>query len=403
MWFEKKRIEGKRFALVLIGSYKLRVCFVDFLNTKVRILWYSEKRQETSLFSNGQCINLPWLASNISETIWDLEKKLGVYIKDIICNYPFWEEYLSISDTNHPRKKPESPINEAELYKLLIKAEKICLVKWASEIEKLYGLKNSELDIILSRVTHIHIDGKKTEKILGKTWEEIKIKLINITIPRLQNKTLKDLLKYSDKRVSKIVPIEYALWKLYPYKDILIIDVGATQTSLTLKKWWSVSAITKFPVWIHQLLELIAKNHSKTRAEILRDLWSNNYSLEKKYFSNIWGQAYGMSLAELLKQDVCPRHFALTWWWGNNIFLRDEILYFPYHYYNISIPLEREIVGEDISPILSNIQDLQLKDLEKMTLSMYALIEETRRYLNAESNAIGVSLEQALKKLWYEV
>ena len=403
MWFEKKRIEGKRYALVLIWAYKLRICIVDFLNTKVRILWYSEKRQDTSLFSNGQCINLPWLASSISETLWDLEKKLGIYIKHIICNYPFWEEHLSVSHTNHPRKKPDTTIDQTELYKILVKAEKICLVKWASEIEKLYGLKNSELDIILSRVTQIHIDGKKTEKIIGKTWEEVKIKLLNITIPRSQNKTLKDLLKYSDKTVSKIVPIEYALWKLFPYRDILIIDIGATQTSLSLKKWWTVIAVTKFPVWIHQLLELIAKNHSKTRAEILRDLWSTHYSLEKKYFANIWGQAYGMSLTELLRWDICPRHFALTGWWGNNTFLRDEILYFPYHHYDISIPLEREFVGEDLSPILGNIQDLQLKDLEKMTLGMYALIEETRRYLNSDTNIIGASLEQALKKLWYEV
>lgn len=403
MWFEKKILAGKRFALVLIGSYKLRVCFVDFLNTKVRILWYTEKRQDTSLFANGECINLPWLAIKISETISDLEKRLWLHIKDIICNYPFWQEYLSLSHTNHPRKDRDSPINEAELCKILTQAEKICLVKGANEIEKLYGLKNSELDIILSRVTKVHIDGKKTGKILEKTWAEIKIQLLNITIPRSQNKVLKDLLKYSDKKVLKIIPVEYAVWKLYPQSDVVIIDIGATQTSLSLKKDWIVNAITKFPVGIHQLLEIIAKNHSKTRAEILRDLSSSSYSLEKKYFTNIWWQAFGMSLAELLKWDICPRQFALTGWGGNNTFLRDEILYFPYHHYDISIPLEREIVWEDLSPILWNIQDLQLRDIETMTLGMYALIEETRQYLNAENNIIGISLEQALKKLWYEV
>ncbi len=403
MWFEKKKIEGKRYALVLIGAYKLRICIVDFLNTKVRILWYSEKRQDTSLFSNGQCTNLPWLAVSISEALTALEKKLWLHIQKIICNYPFWEEHLSISHTNHQRKHPNTAIDQAELSKLLMKAEKICLVKWASEIEKLYGLKNSELDIILSRVTQVHLDGKKIEKIIWKYWEEIKIHLLNITIPRTQNKILKDLLKYSDKQVEKIVPVEFALWRLFPQKDILIIDIWATQTSLTLKKWWIVTALSKFPVWIHQLLELIAKNHSKTRAEILRELSGNNYILEKKYFSNIWGQAYGMSLAELLKWDICPRYFALIGWGGNNLFLRDEILYFPYHHYNISTPLEREIVGEDLSPVLKNIQDLQLKDLESITLTMYALIEETRRYLNSENNIVKQSLEEALTKLWYEV
>ena len=403
MWFEKRQIEGKRYALVLIGSYKLRVCIVDFLNTKVRILWYSEKRQDTSLFSNGQCINLPWLAANISEILSSLEKKLWVHIEQIVCNYPFWEEHLSITHSNHPRKKPETLISEQELEWLILKAEKICLVKWASEIEKLYGLKNSELDIILSRITSIELDGKKTEKIIGKSWGDVKLQVLNITIPKNQHKILRDLMLYSDKKIGKIIPVEYAIGKLYPQKDLIIIDVGATQTSLSFKKSWTIQAISKFPVWIHQLIELIAKNHSKTRSEILRDLGGSSYSLEKKYFTNIWGQAYGMSLAELLRWDVCPRHFALTGWWASNSFLRDEILYFPYHHYDISIPIEKDIVWEDLAPVLTHIQDLQLKDLEKMSLWIFAMIEETRRYLAWNHEHIRWPLEKALKKLWFQV
>ena len=403
MWFEKKRIEWKRFALILIGSYKLRICIASFLNTKVRILGYYEKRQDTSLFSNGRCVNLPWLAANISEAINTLEKKLWIYIEEIICNYPFWEEHLSITHSNHPRKKVDKPIDIWELEWVVLSAEKICLVKWASEIEKLYGLKNSELDIILSRITKIEIDWKKTEKIIGKSWNDIKLQVLNITIPKNQHKTIQDLITYSDKKLWKIIPVEYAIWKLYPYKDIIIIDIGATQTSLSFKKSWTVQAIGKFPVWIHQLIELIAKNHSKTRSEILRDLTSHNYSLEKKYFTNIWGQAFGMSLAELLRWDICPRYFALVGWWANNTFLRDEILYFPYHHYDISVPMEREIVGEDLAPVLAHIQDLQLKDLEKMSLWMYALIEEMRRYITWNNETIRKPLEKALKKLWFHI
>jgi hypothetical protein len=43
-------------------------------------------------------------------------------------------------------------------------------------------------------------------------------------------------MRYSDKNIGKIIPVEYAIGKLYPQKDIVIIDIGATQTSLSLKK-----------------------------------------------------------------------------------------------------------------------------------------------------------------------
>ncbi|MCH8518681.1 hypothetical protein LAT59_02885 [Candidatus Gracilibacteria bacterium] len=112
MGFQKKKIEGKRYALVLIGSYKLRVCIAEFLNTKIRILGYHEKRQDTSLFSNGRCTNLPGLASNISEAIDTLEKKLGLSCEEVICNYPFGEEHLSVSHTNHKRKDAREAFSE---------------------------------------------------------------------------------------------------------------------------------------------------------------------------------------------------------------------------------------------------------------------------------------------------
>lgn len=402
MWFQKKQIQGNTYALILIGGYKLRACIAEFLNTKIRILWYSEKRQDTSLFSNGRCNNLPGLAENIIEILTELEKKLWVSCDEIITNYPFGEVHLSISHTNHKRKNSQTIVDESELYDIFLQAEKICLTKWARDIEKLYGLKSSELDIILTRVTQIHIDGKKTEHIIGKIGEEIKLKLLNITIPKSQYRSLKDLIHYSGKKIAKIIPVEYAIGKLFPQKEVVIVDVWAVQTCLTLKKWGTIEAVSKFPVGIHHLIDMLAKHQGKTRSEILRELGSSSYSIEKKYFTEIWGQAFGMTLAELLDWSICPKNFALIGWGGNNTFLHDEIIFFPFHNYGIVIPQERHIVWEDLSAVLHHIQGIQLKDIDTMTLEMYALLEETRRCITWESDVIGISLKKALKKLWYE-
>lgn len=402
MWFQKKQIQGTRYALILIGSYKLRVCIAEFLNTKIRILWYSEKRQETSLFSNGRCTHLSWLAHNITEILTELEKTLWITCDEVVTNYPFWEVHLSVSHTNHKRKNAEDILSEEELYSILIDAEKICLTKWAHDIEKLYGLKNSELDIILSRVTQMHVNGKKEEQILGKTGEDIKLRLLNITVPRTQYRSLKDLIHYGQKKIAKVIPTEYAIWKLFPQRDVLIVDIWAVQTSLTLKKQGAIEAISKFPVGIHHLIDMLAKHQGKTRSEILRELGQSSYSIEKKYFTDIWGQAFGMTLSEMLQGSLCPQNFALIWGGGNNTFLHDEILFFPFHHYDISIAQERHIVWEDLSSVLRHIQHIQLKDIDMMNLEMYALLEETRRCIAWESDIIGTSLAKVLKNLWYE-
>jgi hypothetical protein len=61
--------------------------------------------------------------------------------------------------------------------------EKLCLNKLTHKIDKLYGLDKKEVQIILSRVNNVSLDGEIHEKIIGKQGSNMKISLLNAFIP----------------------------------------------------------------------------------------------------------------------------------------------------------------------------------------------------------------------------
>ncbi len=166
MVFTKQHIPAKTLCIIDIGSYKLRVCAASFKNQRIEVLGYHEKRQDISYFSNQECKNLPGLCRNISEAIEKLEKDLDISLEEIVINYPFGEIFLASKHIYHTRKQPQNPLNEAELESIMQSVEKHCLTQLAADVDTLYGLTEKEIQILLSRVNSIRIDGVIQEKLI---------------------------------------------------------------------------------------------------------------------------------------------------------------------------------------------------------------------------------------------
>jgi hypothetical protein len=69
MSFIKKDILSKTIAVVDIWSYKVRVSICNFKNNKLKLIWYWEKRQDSSCFSNWECEDIELLTENIKIAI----------------------------------------------------------------------------------------------------------------------------------------------------------------------------------------------------------------------------------------------------------------------------------------------------------------------------------------------
>lgn len=401
MVFIKKHIPSKILCVIDIGSYKLRVCAATFKNKSVEVLSYREKRQDISYFSNNECLNLPGLCENISEIIKKLEEDIGIPLDDIVINYPFWEMFLWSKSINYKRDSSSKKIDIPELEKIMESVEKLCLAKLSSEVERLYGLGKKEVQIILSRVNSISIDSIPSEKIIWKQWSNLKISLLNAFIPSSKHSLISQIATVLGKNIYRILPTEYCITKIFPQKNILIINLWATQTTLSLKYEWVVIWVSKIPIWINDLVNKISKSYSHTRAKIIENLSGEHYPSQKLSFLDVWGESIGITLSELLGDKICPKNLYLGGGWGNNDFVQNYLKNFNFLKHNIRILKDTEFVNEDMTRIIKPIKNLTLEDIQKIPLDMYVLLLETNHIISRNHDVLSNSLQVAIKNLWY--
>lgn len=401
MAFTKKHIPSKILCVIDIGSYKLRVCATKFKNKSVEVLSYREKRQDISYFANNECLNLPGLCENISEIIKKLEEDIGMDLDDIIINYPFWEMFLWSKSINYKRDSSQKKIDSPELEKIMESVEKLCLSKLTSQVERLYGLSREEVQIILSRVNSISLDSNLCEKIIWKQWSNLKISILNAFIPSSKHKLISQIGTVLGKNIYRILPTEYCITKIFPQKDILIINLGATQTSLSLKHEWVVIWVSKIPIWINDLVNKITKSYTHTRAQIIENLSGEDYESEKLSFLDVWWESIGITLSELLGDKICPKNLYIGGGWGNNDFIQQYLKNFNFLKHNIRILKDTEFVNEDMTWVIKPIKNLKLEDIQRIPLDMYVLLLETNHIISRSHDVVSSSLQVAIKNLWY--
>ena len=132
------------------------------------ILGYTEKRQDTSTFINGECRDLATLCEDIDDTIKKLEKESSVSLEKVVINFPFGELFVATKKINYRRKRTQSPIDKQELEKIITRAQEISLKKLSSEIYERHAIGKQETELILSRINSFKIDGKTQELVVGK-------------------------------------------------------------------------------------------------------------------------------------------------------------------------------------------------------------------------------------------
>ncbi len=401
MVFTKQHIPAKVLCIIDIGSYKLRVCAASFLNQRIEVLGYNEKRQDTSYFSNQECKNLPGLCRNISESIEKLEKDLALSLDEIVINYPFGELFLASKKIHHTRKHPHTWVDENELESIMEVVEKQCLKHLSEEVDILYGLTASEIQILLSRVNGIRLDGVTQEKIIGKKGETMTLSLVNAFIPLRKYHLLSQIGQVLGKKIFRILPTEFCITKIFPQEDIVIINVGATQTTLSLKQEGEVRGVSKISIGINDLVNKIAKHSELPRAEIIDMLSEKKYEQEKQEFLQIWGESIGVTLQDMLGTQICPKYFYIGGGGGSNSFLKEYLEKFSFTSYDIRILNHIEFIQEDISDMLHSIKSIKIEDIQRIPLDMHVLLFETNHLISQEWDVVSTSLKNAIQKLGY--
>ena len=397
MAFQTHTLPSQIIAIVEVGSYRIKVCICEFKNDKVHILWYGEKRQSTSYFINGECRNLELLGTSIRDAISKTEKDNHIHVDKVVINYPFGELYFHHHKLSYKRDNESQLITKVELEKILKKTEKIVLEKCFKNIEKKSGFMETDMRLIISSILSFKIDKVPYERIIAESWRDIVVSLLNMFIPIDKSNHIKYIGGIIQKDITKIIPTEFSLRTIFKQKNIVIINIWAIYTSITIKSEWNIIGISKIPIWVNDLVGMVESEYSHTRSDILRSVGTGIYTNKEQDFLDIWKQWLMVWISEILDDEVCPKNFYVL----SDIetdFIEKSISLIDFPSHEVKLVKKRNFVEINEKLINSRIENLD--DFE-ISIEIAAMILELKNIIKKEKSLLVKTLKKAVLELGY--
>ncbi len=400
MNFVKQEIKPKIIWIIDIWTYKVRVWICKIIDRDVELIWYWEKRQEEDYVEMQEIQNLKWVSENISLAIKKAEKDWGIEVKDVIINIPTTNLFFEFSQVNHIRDNSEKEIDDKELYEIMKIVETIALKKHFKSIKDASGYKKSDLKLIISNISKITSDHKETKELIWTNPKEVNISLLNVFIAESKYETIDYIKKAIKKDIINIIPSEFAItWLFKEVKDVVIIDIWNSHTSIIVKKDDNIEWAKKLAFWINDLIKQIRKNFNLTKNEIIRTIDADRYLWEKANFLAIFKDVISITLEEILWWNICPNNFFMIWGWANK-FVKNYLSSINLNDWNLKIVGNVKFINPKIDFLDDKIENNDdWIDSAKSNVNIYAMIKTTLDFIKKDKNKIEKTLKQVIHDL----
>lgn len=400
MNFIKKEIKPKIIWIIDIWTYKIRVWICKIINRDVELIWYWEKRQDENYLVMQEIKNLKWISENISQAIKKAEKDWNIKVENIIINIPTENLFFEFSQTNHIRKNIDININDVELYEIMNTIESLVLKKHFKNIKNNSWYKKSDLKLIISNISNILIDNIETKKLIWTNPKEINIEILNVFIPESTYEITNYLAKSIWKKIINIIPSEFAItWLFKKTKDVVIIDLWNSHTSIIVKKDNNIKWAKKLSFWINDLIKQIRIKYNLTKNDIIESIELDRFIIEKIEFLNIFKEILTITLEEILWKNICPNNFFMIWWWSNK-FVKNYLKNIDLNNSWLKIIWKISFIYPSIDFIDDKItNNSEWIDWAKSNLNIFAMIKTTLDFIKNDKNKI----EKILKKVIHDL
>ena len=400
MNFIKQEIKPKIIWIVDIWTYKIRVWICKIINRDVELIWYWEKRQDDEYVMMQEIQNLEWISENISHAIKKAEIDGGIEVDDIIINLPTPNLFFEFSKINHIRHNDELPVNDNELYQIINTIETMALKKHYKNIKENSWYKKNDLKLLISNISWIFLDWFESKKIVWYNPKEINISLLNIFIPETNFEIVQYIWKSIWKNIINIIPSEFAItWLFRETKNVVLIDLWNSHTSIIVKKNNNILWVKKLPFWINDLIKEIRKNFNLTKNNIIETIDLDRFTLEKNEFLLIFKDVLTITLEEILWKEVCPNDFFMIWGWSNK-FVKNYLSSIDLNESNLKIVWKINYICPEIDFIDDKIKNNpEWIDSIKSNVNIFAMIKTTLDFIKKDRNKI----EKTLKKVIHDL
>src|SRR3954454_10277857 len=209
------------------------------------------KRQGLSHMQSGTVADIAAVVDNCSVALQEAEEMAGFRPRDVVIGIA--GELVKGFTTTHSqeRKKPDVPITEAELQKLIDGVQREALREAERAITWETGLPQVDVRLVHAAVTAASIDGYALTNPVGFQGRHVKIGIFNAFAPLVHLGALQSVASQLDLELLEIVAEPYAVARMLGPEQVrqsgaLFIDVGGGTTDVALVRQGGIEGTRMF-------------------------------------------------------------------------------------------------------------------------------------------------------------
>src|SRR6478609_8880154 len=209
------------------------------------------KRQGLSHMSSGTVADIAAVVDNCSVALQEAEEMGGFRPSQVVVGIA--GELVKGFTTTHSqeRKKPDQPITEAELQKLIDAVQREALHEAERAITWETGLPHVDVRLVHAAVTGASIDGYALTNPVGFQGRHVKIGIFNAFAPLVHLGALQTVASQLDLELIEIVAEPYAVARVLGSDQIrqvgaLFVDVGGGTTDVALVRQGGIEGTRMF-------------------------------------------------------------------------------------------------------------------------------------------------------------
>jgi cell division protein FtsA len=279
------------------------------------------KRQGLSHMQSGTVADIAAVVDNCSVALQEAEEMAGFRPTQVVIGIA--GELVKGFTTSHSqeRKRPDQPITEAELQKLIDGVQREALREAERAITWETGLPHVDVRLVHAAVTGAAIDGYSLTNPVGFQGRHVKIGIFNAFAPLVHLGALQSVASQLDLELLEIVAEPYAVARVLGTEQVrqsgaLFVDVGGGTTDVALVRQGGIEGTRMFALGGRAFTKSLADRLDLPfpRAEELKVDYARGLEVDgREDISNIigedvrvWAAGVELVMEELSGGDLLP-------------------------------------------------------------------------------------------------
>ena len=252
LWTREASAEGLTACTALdIGTEFAKALVFEIADGRGVVQGVGRKRQGLAHMQSGTVADISAVVDNCAVALQEAEEMAGFRPEQVIIGIA-GELVKGFTTTHsHERKRPDQPISESELQKLIDTVQREALREAERSITWETGLPNVDVRLVHAAIVGASIDGYALTNPVGFQGRHVKIGIFNAFAPLVHLGALQSVASQLDLELLEIVAEPYAVARVLGSDQIrqagaLFVDVGGGTTDVALVRQGGIEGTRMF-------------------------------------------------------------------------------------------------------------------------------------------------------------